>query len=198
MAGLLLAAGAGTRMGGPKALLSWRGRPLVEHGIRTLVEGGCDPIVVVVGADAERVRLEARLAPATVIVAEGWQEGMGASLRAGLEALGADVAAVVIALVDQPLVTATTVARLVTAHDNGVHAAVATYAGRPRNPVLLGRVHWTAARVTAVGDVGARAWLRAHPDLVTAVACDDAGAPDDLDTPTDLVRLSRRSPESPG
>ncbi|HEY5335252.1 MAG TPA: NTP transferase domain-containing protein, partial [Mycobacteriales bacterium] len=51
VAGLLLAAGSGSRMGGPKALLSWRGRPLVEHGIRTLLEGGCDPVVVVVGAE---------------------------------------------------------------------------------------------------------------------------------------------------
>lgn len=189
MAGLLLAAGAGTRMGGPKALLSWRGRPLVEHGVRMLAEGGCDPILVVVGAEAARVREEARLGGATVVVAEGWAEGIGASLRTGLEALGSDVDAVVIALVDQPLVTATTVGRLIRAHHDGARVAVATYAGRQRNPVLLARRSWTAVGASAVGDVGARAWLRDHPDQVTAVACDDAGAPDDLDTPADLARL---------
>jgi nicotine blue oxidoreductase len=188
IAGLLLAAGAGKRMGGPKALVEVGGEPLVRRGIRLLGDGGCDPVLVVVGAAAERVR--PLCAGADVVEAPDWQTGMGASLRAGLTALPAGAVAVVVALVDQPLVTAEAVARLRQAHEGGAVAAVATYGGRPRNPVLLDRSAWAGVAAAAVGDEGARGWLRAHPDLVVAVDCTDAGAPDDLDTPADLHALT--------
>ena len=187
--GLLLAAGAGRRMGGPKALVELAGEPLVRRGIRLLSAGGCDPVVVVVGASAEAVR--PLCDGARVVEAAGWESGMGASLRAGLLALDADprAEACVVALVDQPLVTPVAVERLRAAHADGATAAVATYDGRPRNPVLLGRSTWAGVRAAAVGDEGARGWLRAHPDLVRPVDCTDVGAPDDLDTPADLAAL---------
>jgi CTP:molybdopterin cytidylyltransferase MocA len=184
-AGLLLAAGAGRRFGGPKALVEVGGRPLAARGVDVLREGGCEPVLVVLGAQADRVR---PLVPhADVVVAHGWEEGMGASLRAGLAALEETPAtACVVALVDQPRVTAAAVARLAaTAAD----AAVATYAGRPRNPVLLGRAVWAEVCTLAVGDTGARAWLRANPSRVVAVPCDDVADPADVDTPADLSRL---------
>ena len=187
--GLLLAAGAGRRMGGPKALVELAGEPLVRRGIRLLSAGGCDPVVVVVGASAEAVR--PLCDGARVVEAAGWESGMGASLRAGLLALDADprAEACVVALVDQPLVTPVAVERLRAAHADGATAAVATYDGRPRNPVLLDRSTWAGVRAAAVGDEGARGWLRAHPDLVRPVDCTDVGAPDDLDTPADLAAL---------
>ena len=190
VAGLLLAAGAGRRMGGPKALVELDGEALVRRGIRLLTEGGCAPVVVVVGASADRVR--PLCAGADVVEAADWDTGMGASLRAGLAAVRgrADVHAVVVALVDQPLVTAAAVARLRAAHTAGVVAAVATYAGRLRNPVLLDSSTWSGVSEAANGDEGARGWLRAHPDLVTPVDCTDVGAPDDLDTPADLHALT--------
>ena len=187
VAGLLLAAGAGRRMGGPKALVELDGEPLVRRGIRLLAEGGCDPVTVVVGASADRVR--PLCDGATVVEAGDWATGMAASLRAGLAALDADADACVVALVDQPLVTAAAVQRLRVAHAGGAVAAVATYDGRPRNPVLLDRTTWAGVAEAASGDDGARSWLRAHPDLVTAVDCTDVGAPDDLDTPQDLAAL---------
>ncbi|MCY7364825.1 MAG: molybdopterin-guanine dinucleotide biosynthesis protein MobA, partial [Frankiaceae bacterium] len=76
----------------------------------------------------------------------------------------------------------------------GAVAAVATYDGRPRNPVLLDRTTWAGVAEAASGDDGARSWLRAHPDLVTAVDCTDVGAPDDLDTPQDLAALRHAPP----
>jgi len=185
VAGLLLAAGQGSRMGGPKALLEVAGEPLVRRGIRLLVEGGCAPVVVVVGACADRVR--ALCDGAQVVQADDWFTGMGASLRAGLAALDAD--ACVVALVDQPLVSPDAVRRLRAAHDDGAVAAIATYGGRPRNPVLLDRSTWPGVIAGAQGDEGARGWLRAHAALVVAVDCTDAGAPDDLDTPQDLAAL---------
>ncbi len=193
-AGLLLAAGAGRRMGGPKALIELDGEALVRRGIRLLRAGGCDPVVVVVGARADDVR--PLCDGAQVVEASGWASGMGASLQAGLADLtgrvdpgGRAVQACVVALVDQPLVTAVVVERLRAAHDKGAQAAVATYDGRPRNPVLLDRTTWPGVAVAAAGDEGARTWLRDHPELVVQVDCTDVGSPDDLDTPDDLARL---------
>ena len=181
-AGLLLAAGAGTRFGGPKALVGFRGRTLVERGVDLLRAAGCEPVVVVVGAEAERV---AALVPGTV-VAPQWQTGMGASLRTGLASLPATVDSVVVALADQPLVTVEAVHRLLAA---GGPAAVATYGGKSRNPVVLARSTWEGVAELAVGDTGARPWLRAHPELVTEVPCDDVASPFDIDTPADLATL---------
>ncbi len=187
VAGLLLAAGAGRRMGGPKALVELDGEPLVRRGIRLLADGGCSPVVVVVGAAAQEVR--PLCSGAQVVEAAGWRAGMGASLQAGLRALDADVDACVVALVDQPLVSAVAVVQLRAAHAAGAVAAVATYAGKPRNPVLLDRRTWAGVTASATGDEGARSWLRGHPDLVVQVDCTGAGSPDDLDTPADLTAL---------
>lgn len=217
VAGILLAAGAGRRMGGPKALVEFDGEPLVCRGIRLLLEAGCDPVLVVVGARAEQVR--PLCGGAEVVEAADWESGMGASLRAGLARLEAAevrtvdgaaaptagsaagptagsaagpaaVDAVVVALVDQPLVTVAVIARLRAAHAGGAVAAVASYAGQARNPVLLDSSSWAGVREAALGDQGARDWLRAHPELVVAVDCSDIGAPDDLDTPQDLTRMT--------
>jgi nicotine blue oxidoreductase len=120
----------------------------------------------------------------------GWRTGMGSSLREGLETLPADRDAVVIALVDQPLIGPETVRRLIAAFTAGAEIAVACYAGQPRNPVLIGRAHWAEAAAAAQGDAGARSFLRARQDLVFAVECGDVGSPDDLDTPEDMVRIA--------
>jgi len=188
VAGLLLAAGAGRRMGAPKALVELGGEPLVRRGVRLLHDGGCAPVVVVVGACAERVR--PLVADAEVVEAADWRTGMAASLRAGLAALAAlGPDACVVALVDQPLVDPAAVLRLREAHAAGALAAVAEYGGRPRNPVLLDRAVWDAVAAAARGDEGARPWLRAHRDLVVAVDCTGVGSPDDVDTPDELAAL---------
>lgn len=195
VAGLLLAAGAGSRLGTPKALVEVDGEPLVRMGIRLLRAGGCDPVLVVLGAAVVEVE------DAHVVVAEDWAEGLSASLRAGLAALPPTVDAVVVALVDQPQVGPDAVRRLVGA--TGGAAAVASYGGEPRNPVLLRREVWAEVAAAAVGDSGAKAWLRTHPERVVLVPCDDTGSADDVDTPEDLARASdlttsRRGPTASG
>ena len=118
----------------------------------------------------------------------------GAALRALTDA---DVGAAVVALADQPLVGAEAVSRLIAAYQAGASVAVAAYHGRPRNPVLLAREHWPEVIAMATGDQGARAFLRARPELVTLVECGDTGRPDDIDTPADLERIAVRKPGFP-
>jgi len=186
VAGLLLAAGEGSRLGQPKALVEIGGMTLAERGIALLRDGGADPVIMVTGA--------APVSLPGVIAAHNpdWRSGMGGSLREGLQTLPADRDAVVIALVDQPLISPEAVRRLIAAFLAGAEVAVACYEGRPRNPVLIGRAHWAAAAAAAQGDAGARGFLRTHSELVTAVECGDIGRPDDLDTPEDLARISGR------
>ncbi len=183
MAGLLLAAGQGSRLGRPKALVELGGRTLAERGVALLRDGGADPVVMVTGA------VPVSLPGVITAHNPAWQTGMGSSLRAGLETLPADRDAVVIALVDQPLIGKEAVRRLIAAFLAGAEVVVACYDGRPRNPVLIGRAHWAQAAAAARGDVGARALLRSRPDLVTTVECGDVGRPDDLDTQDDLERI---------
>ncbi len=194
VAGLLLAAGAGRRLGRPKALVPFDGQLLVERGLALLAAAGCDPVHIVLGAAADTVRAAAALDGAVLADNPHWHTGMASSLRAGLASLPPGVDAVVVTLVDQPLVGPRAVRRLTTAHANGARIAVATYDGQPRNPVLLDRSTWAAVAEAAHGDAGARAHLRAHPEQVTAVPCDDTGSPADIDTADDLTACERHLP----
>jgi nicotine blue oxidoreductase len=188
VAGILLAAGDGTRLGQPKATVELGGMTLAERGVRLLRDGGADPLLVVTGA------APVEIAGTRPVLNPDWPTGMGSSLAAGLRALtdGDDVTAAVIALADQPLIGPEAVRRLLAAHAGGAAVAVAAYAGKPRNPVLIAREHWPEVLGLASGDTGARPFLRAHPELVTPVECGDVGRPDDIDTPQDLARVRSR------
>jgi CTP:molybdopterin cytidylyltransferase MocA len=185
MAGLVLAAGESRRLGRPKALVEFGGETLLARAVRVLREGGCADVLVVCGGTP-------LVAPgAFVLDNPDWATGLGSSLRAGLAAIPR-AEAVVIMVVDTPGVGADVVRRLRRAHRSGAHVVVATYDGQQGNPVLLGRRYWAEAGELAVGDVGARAFLAAHPELVTSVECGDIGDPADIDTPEDLARLLGR------
>jgi CTP:molybdopterin cytidylyltransferase MocA len=179
--GLLLAAGGGRRYGMPKALVEHDGRLLVERGVRTLRDGGCAPVVVVLGAAADEVRQRADLGGATVVDNPDWARGMGSSLRAGLAAAaGTGAPAATVLLVDTPGVTAEAVRRVAEgAVEDSLRAA--SYQGRQGHPVLLGRAHWPGVAALAVGDVGARRYLAAHG--VTLIPCDDVADGADVDSP---------------
>ena len=199
VAGVLLAAGEGSRFGRPKALVELDGRTLAERGVTMLRAGGADPVLIVTGA--AQVDLGPDHQARTVYNGE-WRTGMGSSLRAALRALtelevGQEAGAAVVALADQPLVGAEAVGRLIAAYRAGAGVAVAAYGGKPRNPVLLAREHWPEVIAAATGDQGARAFLRARPELVTLVECGDTGRPDDIDTPADLERIAVSRPGRP-
>ncbi|MGZ5405183.1 MAG: nucleotidyltransferase family protein [Nocardioides sp.] len=186
--GLLLAAGAGSRMGTPKALLVGQdGAPWLAHGVASLLGGGCDGVTVVLGARAEDAAALVPSGPVTTVVAADWAEGMSASLRAGLAALAAtDAEAAVVTLVDLPDVGAEVIGRVihrVVARGTGPGVlARATYDGRPGHPVLLGRDHWAGVAETVGGDAGARDYLGSHP--VVEVECGDLATGEDVDRPT--------------
>lgn len=173
-------------MGHPKALLrDPEGRPLVMRAVEALQDGGCAPVVVVLGAEAERARDLVDESRAVVVEALDWADGLGASLRAGLAAVaGADAA--VVTLVDLPDVGADVVRRVlaVGAADPVGVVARATYDGIPGHPVLVGSAHWAGFAEAAVGDRGARDYL-VRTQAVT-IECGDLATGRDLDFPEDL------------
>ncbi|MET9559938.1 nucleotidyltransferase family protein [Streptomyces tauricus] len=190
VAGLLLAAGGGRRLGGrPKALLEHRGRPLVEYAAGVLREAGCTRVHVVLGAAADAVRERADLPGCVLVDNPEWEEGMGSSLRAGLESLrGTGAGAALVSLVDQPGIGPEATARLLAAHRSPATLAAASYEGKRGHPVLLGADHWAGIAATATGDQGARAYLRAYADAITLVECADVAQAYDIDTAADLAR----------
>jgi CTP:molybdopterin cytidylyltransferase MocA len=187
--GVLLAAGAGRRAGGPKALrVDPDGTSWLLRSITVLRDGGCDAIVVVVGAEAARAKnVLARSGLAadpdvTVVDAPDWQQGMGSSLRRGLfAALGDDVAAVLVHLVDLPDVTAEVVRRLLRKAPRGPAVLIrATYGGRPGHPVLIGRDHLPSIVAGLGGDTGAKDYLAQHD--ADGVECGDLASGQDRDS----------------
>ena len=196
---VLLAAGAGTRLGlGPKALLPFRGRTLVEVLADVLLAGGCREVVAVLGADAATVRAGTDLSRHRVIGNPDWATGMGSSFRLGVAA-AAPEDHVLMALVDQPGLTAETVARLRRAHRPG-RVTAAAYRGpdgklRRGHPLLLDASLRKEAAASATGDAGARVFLQAHPNLVDLVDCSDLSGGEDLDTPDQLHLLGPVQPE---
>jgi CTP:molybdopterin cytidylyltransferase MocA len=185
----VLAAGSGSRFGGGKLLAPYRGRPLIEAVLASMRDAPVDATVVVVGADAESLRAVCEPYGVRIVENPDWQRGQSTSVLAGLQALGPEVRAAVVLLADQPLVGAGAVERLVEAFEEGAEVAVATYRGRPRNPVLFTREVWPVLEMELSGDEGARPFLRRRPELVTLVPCDGVGDPADVDTAEDLRRL---------
>ncbi|WP_411151162.1 NTP transferase domain-containing protein [Streptomyces sp. A30] len=191
VAGLLLAAGGGRRLGGrPKALLEHRGRPLVEYAVGVLRAAGCARVHVVLGAEAAAVRERAELGDCVLVENPGWADGMGSSLRAGLDSLtGTGAGAALVSLVDQPGIGAEAVGRVLAACTSRESLVSAAYDGVRGHPVLFGAAHWAGIAATATGDRGARAYLKAHEEAITLVECGDVAEPYDIDTAADLEHL---------
>ncbi len=191
VAGLLLAAGGGRRLGGrPKALLPHRGRLLVEYAAEVLRVGGCARVHVVLGARAEEVRARAALPDCVLVDNPEWEQGMGTSLRTGLDSLaGTGARAALVLLVDQPGIGPEAVARVRRAYRSPRSLVSAAYDGARGHPVLFGAAHWAGIAATATGDRGARAYLKDHADAVELVECGDVAETYDIDTEADLTHL---------
>ena len=186
---ILLAAGEGRRIGSPKALLPIRGTPFLAWGATLLARPGVHSVVAVLGHEAERVAAECPLpARARTVVNEAYRDGMLTSIWRGLGAAEAEGAeAVLLHLVDHPLVTAETVDRVVGALVAGAVIAVPSHAGRRGHPCGFARSVWPALRA-ASPERGARGVLLDHPDWIVHVA-GDPGCLAGIDTPEDYRRL---------
>jgi CTP:molybdopterin cytidylyltransferase MocA len=190
IAAVVLAAGAGTRMGEPKGLLRTpAGEPWLARAVDLASGAGCSPVFAAVGARGPEVSaLLPASSSAQVVVAEEWANGMAESLRAGLAAaVASDCTACLILLVDMPDLPATVLQRVLEPGVNGGEVTAdtlrqAVYHGQPGHPVLVGRSHWAALVRDLSGDRGARAYLAAHG--VDEVECSDVYDGHDIDTPS--------------
>jgi len=185
-AGVLLAAGAGTRFAGPqhKLLAELDGESVVSRALGSLLEASLDAVAVVTGAVDVSGVLAAIGGDIAVIDNDRWESGIASSVRCAASwAARQGHDATVVGLADQPFVTA---AAWQAVADCAAPIAVGTYGGRRRNPVRLAREVWPL--LPYGGDDGGRTVMRRFPEIVVPIACE--GLPDDIDTVEDLRRWS--------
>ena len=191
---MILAAGSSSRLGTPKQLLLAGGKPLVAAAAEAALGSAAWPVVVVVGANADRVRPALARLPVLVVENPAWTEGMASSIRAGLAALAQfsrSLDAALVALSDQPCFSASSIAKLVAAQaGSGLGIAAARYGGRLGAPALFLREHF-AALAAITGEDGARLLLNSEPARVAGVAMPELEF--DVDTPQDAARLEAGS-----
>ena len=148
---ILLATGSSSRMGSAKQLLPYRGRPLVRHATETALGSMATPVIVVVGARAEEIRAAMEGLTVEIVEYTRWEEGMGTSIEAGMRAASAwNLDGVILALADQPLVSAAILDRLITTHrETGKPIVASQYAGTVGVLAFFARVVSGAARAEA-------------------------------------------------
>lgn len=185
---VVLAAGPSTRLGRPKQLLAADGPSLLRHTVLAALGARCHPVVVVLGAGAERVRPEIADLDVRIVMNAGWSEGVGSSIRAGIDVLrAADPQAALLLVCDQPRVDAALLARLIAEFEAAPGCAVAcAYAGTLGVPAVFPRERF-AELAGLRGDRGAKALLLGMPDKLRTVRWPEGAF--DIDTPDDAQRL---------
>jgi Uncharacterized MobA-related protein len=189
-AAIILAAGASTRLGQPKQLLLHEGQPLIARAARAALDAGATPVVVVLGAHAEKIRPALAGLPVSIVENTAWSEGMGASIRTGIAALHDTLPAleaVLLALCDQPHFSAASIRQLT----NALHGPATIAATRHGNaggvPALFARVYFPALTLSR-GEKGARDLIAAQASATALVDLPELAF--DIDTPADLRRLN--------
>lgn len=194
---VLLAAGAGSRLGGrPKALLELGGVPLIMRQLIALSGAGVDEVVVVLGHHAQAIEAAIGQFPITLVHNPAPDEGQASSVRLGLQALSPRIDAVIVALADQPLINAQDITALIAAFrkrgDKSMvvpRVAAADGSTAPGNPVIFDaalREQWLAGSA----DLTCRNWREKHPESVHWFDTDNRHYRVDIDTPEDLERFA--------
>jgi len=200
IAAVVLAAGASSRLGRPKQLVAFRGRSLLRGAVEAALGAGCSPVVVVLGAQADRMRRELESLEVRAVVNPAWREGMGTSVRAGVHELAAaaeEIDAAVLTGCDQPGLSAEVLSRLIEAYrgrvDPTATMAACAYAGVLGVPALFARGEF-GRLATLEGDRGARDLLRERADRVVRVPWPRGAI--DVDTPDDLPGAACADPDA--
>jgi len=191
---ILLAAGGSSRLGQPKQLLPYEGRPLLRRAAETALASQCRPVIVVLGAEIPACSAALQGLPVEIVINEAWREGLASSIRAGLNYLelkNIRVAAAILSVADQPHLTATMLDLLVEQRRfTGKKIVAAQYAGVPGPPALFAGSLFPELLKLA-GDEGARRVLQAHPAEVALVPFPEGSL--DVDTPADYEMLQAKS-----
>ena len=189
VAGIVLAGGGATRFGQAKQLLDWQGKPFVRQVAETALQAGLSPVVVVVGAQAEKVRMVVEDLPVQVVENIAWEGGQATSTQCGIQALGEKSGAAIFLLSDQPQVTVPLIQSLVERHQQRLAKIIAPLIdGQRGNPVLFDRdtfADFASLRL----EQGGRALFSCY--TVEWLPWHDAGLLMDVDTPEDYARLVR-------
>lgn len=190
---ILLAAGKSRRMGTPKQLLSYKGNSLIRHAVTEAVASDCSPIIVVLGATSDRISKEISDLPVHIAQNVRWQEGMSASIRTGIKVLlkiNLDLDAVVVALADQPLVTAQAYARLIERYcSNQLKVVASNYSDTIGVPALFDR-SLLPELLNLKQKGGAKQTLNKYSDRAFNLDLPEAAI--DIDTPADYQKLLKR------
>ena len=191
---IVLAAGESKRMGRPKQLLEWRGRPLLQHALESLINSAVDEIILVLGHEADRIREALPALPIKIVINPDYQQGMASSLRRGLLATDRSSEAFLVLLADQPGIgpeIVNTIIRSFRQADPKRGLVRPVYRGRRGHPVLIGaQYRKEALRLT--GDVGARQILMNHPEDILEVEMESDVILRDIDTPDEYQEYTKQ------
>lgn len=187
---IILAAGAATRMGRPKQLLSYQGRSLILHAVEVALASLCQPIIVVLGAYAEQIKPELMSKAVQVVENSQWQEGMSSSIRAGISMLlktNSKLDAVIISLADQPLVSPQIFNQLIQSYQETQKVIIASkYNETTGVPALFSNALFPEL-MQLEGDKGAKALIQKYIDTALILLIPEAAI--DIDTPDDYNQL---------
>lgn len=193
-AGIILAAGMGTRMGTmagtPKQLLPLGGRPVLERVIQNGLAAGLTPLILVLGHQANAILQKVIVSQARVLINSRYKSGMSSSIRAGLAAVGPRCDGAMFLLGDQPLVDDAILKKLITAA-SCQNIVIPTFKGKQGNPVIFGR-HFFPELNRLTGDIGGRVLFGTHPEKTMKVPVETSAICFDLDTPKDYERLCQQ------
>ena len=192
---IVLAAGESKRMGRPKQLLEWQGKPLLQHSLESLINSAVDEIILVLGHEADRIRATLPALPIKIVINPDYQQGMASSLRRGLLATDRSSEAFLVLLADQPGIgpeIVNTIIRTFRQADPQRGIVRPVYRGRRGHPVLIG-AQYREEVLRLQGDLGARRILMNHPGDVLEIDVEDNAILEDIDTPEEYQNYTKRA-----